>query len=82
MKCDLIPTLPSPVLSGGLTIAPTLPSGSFSGELCCKILSFEVAIAPIPLPPLVITAAAPGLQIAIAAVQAYIDALPLRCPRE
>ncbi len=82
MKCDLTPTLPNPILGGGLTIAPTLPTPSFSGELCCKILTFDVAILPVPIPPLVISGVITGLHAAIEAVQTYIDQLPLRCPRE
>ena len=75
-------TLPaSPTLGFGLSIAPPEPSAiDFDAELCCKF-QFEIPLPPIPLPPFAFNAAATLLiKNALAAVQTYIDALPLDCP--
>jgi hypothetical protein len=84
MACLELPVPVLPTLGLGLNIEPpTLPSFSGDLRLCCKILQFDIVPPPIPLPPLVFNAAVTvSLTAAIAAVQAYIDALPLDCPKE
>ncbi len=84
MACIPIPELPNPTLGLGLSIEPpSLPSFSGDVDLCCKILSFNIVPPPLPLPPFALNAAVTAtLNNCIAAVQAYIDALPLDCPSE
>ena len=84
MACAPIPELPMPELPGGITLAPPeTPDPGFSADLCCKILQFTVPTPPIPLPPLVVNPATSAIiKTTMAAVQAYLDAIPVKCPRE
>jgi len=74
------PVVPLPP---GVSIAPPAPPPLPDNlTLCCKLVQFNIPIPPIPLPPLII----PGLSEVIAnfikGVTAYIDSLPLICPKE
>lgn len=84
MACVPIPQVPNPELPFPLTIAPPeTPDPGFSADLCCKILAFTIPTPPIPLPPGTVNPATAALITSnLAAVQAYLDALPLKCPRE
>ncbi len=84
MACVPIPEAPVPELPAPLTIAPpATPDPGFDAALCCKILQFTVPAPPVPLPPLVVNGPTSAIiKAALAAVQAYIDAIPVKCPRE
>jgi hypothetical protein len=84
MACLDIPIPALPTLGLGLSIEPpALPSFSGDLALCCKILQFTIVLPPIPLPPLVINASTTALMTAAtAAIQTYLDLLPLECPLE
>jgi hypothetical protein len=84
MACTPIPTLPMPSLPGGITLTPPeTPDPGFSADLCCKILQFAIPTPPIPLPPGVVNAGTAAIiKTTLASVQAYLDALPVSCPRE
>jgi len=73
-----IPTLPSP-LSISLS-PPELPDLSF--QFCCKLPPFPIPIPPIPIPGLVFLVAAGPLNAFITQINAYLNALPLKCPLE
>jgi hypothetical protein len=49
--------------------------------LCCKAIHFNIPIPPLPLPTVVV-----GLSAAISTflngITAYLDSLPLICPKE
>jgi hypothetical protein len=83
MACIPLPDVALPTLPSPLTLTPPDPGISFDPELCCKLLPFPVATPPISLPPAVINGATLAiLTNALSAVQTYLDALPLDCPRE
>ena len=73
-----VPTLPSP-----LSVDPPAVSLEFQAGLCCKLLSLPPASIAIDLPPGVINAAAIALiNQNLAAIQTFLDSLPLDCPKE
>lgn len=81
MPCINAPTLPIPTLGGGLSIDITLPTETFDLALCCKILAFDLKPPPIAfgvIPPGVVAILAAQIKF----VQAYIDTLPPKCPKE
>ncbi len=82
MGCLNMPELPIPTLGGGLSIDVTLPGASFDAALCCKIISLPNFIPPVDIGAAIV----PGVGITLAAqikiIQAYIDALPPKCPKE
>jgi hypothetical protein len=82
MGCKDMPIVPLPSLGGGLSIAVPLPEVNLDASLCCKILAIAVA----PPPAAFGVALPPGSMNVIAAqiklVQAYLDALPPKCPKE
>lgn len=85
MACDPLDLPPIPGLPAPLTIAPptlpAIPEGDL--KFCCKILELPVAPELPPLPTGVLNAGVVEvLKQSIAAVQTYLDALPLDCPRE
>jgi hypothetical protein len=84
MACIPIPTVAPPTLGLGLSLLPpALPSINFGADLCCKLLQFSIVPPPIPLPPLVLNPAVlAALGPVFAAINAYLDALPLDCPLE
>lgn len=78
------PQLTPPTLGGGLSIEP-VSLGTFSGDadLCCKRLSFNLPLPPIPLPPLAVNGSVTALiAAAFKTVQTYIDAVAVDCPLE
>lgn len=82
--CIQAPTVPSPSLGGGLSIAPpTLPTFSGNVGLCCKTVPYSTPPLPLPFPPGTFNPAfALALNTALATVQAYLDELTPNCPRE
>lgn len=82
MPCTPGVTLPVPTLPGGISITPTIPDPDFDLTLCCKLLQFSpgAALPPfgIPLNPALFAAITSTLQ----SIQDYLDAIPLKCPRE
>ena len=73
-----------PSLPGGITLTPPAPPATeFDADLCCKLLPFAVQPPPLPLPPGVVNAGTAAIiKTTLASVQAYLDALPVSCPRE
>lgn len=87
MSCIAIPTIALPELPFPLTISPpALPSVDLSIDFCCKLQL--ISFAPyIPLGAVVL--AIPGaaafvasINVYLAAIDTYIDALPLSCPKD
>lgn len=87
MACIPIPEFPAlPDISPFSLTPPPLPSLDLDAELCCKLL----LITWTPTIPLgAITLAVPGAttivagaNAALTAINAYLDSLPLSCPRE
>jgi hypothetical protein len=76
-----LPTLPS---LGPFSIEPpSLPAFSGNLDLCCKTLPFSTPTLPPILGPLVFNGAvATAVNTAIATVNAYLRALPPKCPLE
>lgn len=82
MPCTFSPLPPFPPLPPGLSLGIPIPSPSFNATLCCKILAFDPAIPPVPLPPFAAQAAAAIILAQLALLEAYFDAQPFPCPRE
>lgn len=82
MGCINAPTLPEPTLGGGLSIDVVVPPQSFDANLCCKIVHLGTPPVHIPLG----IPIPPGISAVIVAqiklVQAFIDGLSPKCPRE
>ena len=87
MPCIPIPKAPLPSLPPGLTLSvplpkPPLPSASAIQTPCCLLPPFTPPNIPVSIP---IGILGPGistaLRQALAAIEAYTDALPLTCPR-
>lgn len=82
MACTPMVSPPIIPLPGGVSITPPSPP-PLPGDLsmCCKAIHFAVPIPPIPLPTVVV-----GLSTAISTflngITAYLDSLPLICPKE
>lgn len=86
MPCLPTPHLPQPPsLPFPLTLGITTPPINLDVNLCCKILAISLPPIPIgitipePATAAIITTA---IKTAIAAINAYIDALPFDCPLE
>lgn len=82
--CLEAPQITPPVLGGGLSIEPP-DLGAFAGDadLCCKRLSFNLPLPPVPLPPLAVNGAVTALFAAAAkTINSYLDALSVDCPLE
>lgn len=84
MACVAIPPIPLPPIPFPLSLTPPdLPPLPFPLGICCQVVQFTLVPPPIPLPPFILNPAfVAGLTAAIKSVQAYIDAIPLTCPKE
>lgn len=83
MACIPLPDIELPTLPSPLTIDPPAVSVSFETGLCCKLLNLPPVGVAIDLPPGTLNPAIiVTLNENIAAVQAYLDSLPLDCPKE
>jgi len=84
MSCELNPLPPLPVLPEPYSIAPPalppLPDSTIG--FCCRQVGFTIPPIPIPLPPGVSTVFPAAIAAMLAAVEGYLDALPLYCPKE
>ncbi len=83
MACVKIPIPTIPTLGLGLSLAPpALPPLSLDANICCKLFDVSIPSIPLPIDPILIAAALPALDGVLAAIQEYIDLLPLDCPLE
>lgn len=83
MACTPLPQVSAPELPAPLSIDPPSVSVEFDAAMCCKIIPFAAATPPIPLPPLTLNPAVNAIITEnIALVQAFLDSLPLECPKE
>lgn len=87
MACIPLPKLDLPTLPAPLSLTPPAPpTVSIDANLpfCCKVASLAGSFSiPIPIPPLVLNPAVIAIiNAALGAVDAYLDALPLSCPKE
>lgn len=84
MACVPIPVIPQPVLPSGFNLNPPAPFPlPYPTGICCQTVNFGIGGPPLPLPPFVVNVAfIAALTAAIAVAQAYIDAIPLTCPKE
>ncbi len=85
MACTtVIPVPPIPLPPGFSVAPPSLPPiPDIDLQNCCKNIAFSLPPIPLPLPPLVVNPAfIAALTNAMAIVQAYLDSLPLFCPKE
>lgn len=87
MSCVSLPTVALPTLPSPFTISPpALPAVDLSIDFCCKVQL--ISYTPfIPLGAVVL--AVPGaaaivatINESLAVIDAYIDALPLSCPKQ
>lgn len=83
MACLPLPDVTLPTLPSPLTLdPPALDPVTVGAEFCCKLASFTTPtyapFGPAVLNPAVIAT----INTNLALVQAYLDALPLNCPRE
>lgn len=83
MPCVAVPKLSLPTLPGPLTLTPpAAPSVSFNPQWCCKLPSYATPPIP-PIPGVILNpAVVMVLRSAIGAITGYLDAIPLKCPRE
>ena len=82
MACLALPDIDLPTLPSPLTIAPPALGGTLNLALCCKIVSITGSI-PVPFPPQVINPPVIAfINTNLALVDAFLDAQPLKCPRE
>lgn len=84
MACVPLPAAPSPPsLPDGISLTPTIPIPNFDPALCCKIVQLPTPPALPPLPPGVFNpAVAAAVEALLASVLAYLDGLPVNCPKE
>lgn len=84
MACIPIPELPQPSLPGGITLGADLPVIDIDAKLCCKLAHFSSPPTSIAVlvTPTALAAAAVAVRAGIQAIQAYVDAIPFKCPRE
>lgn len=84
MACVPIPEIPQPVLPAGFSLTPPAPFPlPYAAGICCQTINFTTGAPPLPLPPLIVNPAfIIALTHAISVAQAYIDALPVTCPKE
>lgn len=84
MACVPIPVIPQPVLPFPFSLAPPpLPDLPFELGICCQVVAFSTVPPPLPLPPFIVNPAfVAALHQAIGVAQAYLDAIPLQCPKE
>jgi len=84
MGCLPLPPIPFPVLPAGFSITPPDPYPKpYPPGICCQVIGFPVPSPPLPLPPFVVNPAfIAALTAAMKTVQAYVDAIPLKCPKE
>lgn len=84
MSCKLGPVVPLPILPAPYSIAPPalppLPDSTL--DFCCRQVGFTIPPLPPIFPPGVTVAFPAILNAMLAAVEAYLDALPLTCPKE
>lgn len=83
MACIELPKIELPRLPAPLSIEPpSLPALSADVTICCKLVAFRFG-PYVPLGPLVINPGVIALINAAAdAVEGFLDAIPLECPRE
>lgn len=85
MPCIPIPTIPQPQLPFPFTFTfpiPPIPSVGITLP-CCILPPLRTPQIPFPLGPLVVNPAVVNtIRTALAAAQAYLDALPINCPRQ
>lgn len=83
MSCTPMISPPIIPLPGGTTISPPSPP-PLPGDktLCCKLISFNIPIPPIPLPPLVIPGVSEAIALFLKGITDYLDSLPMVCPKE
>lgn len=81
MSCVAVdlPPVPTPP---AFAISPPAPPDFPGVNLCCKLLAFGVPVPPVSLGVAVPPAALAAINTALETVEAYLDALPLECPRE
>jgi hypothetical protein len=84
MPCLPLPALPLPSIPAPFSLIPELPKvPSIQLDVCCQAINLGEPNIPIPLPPLVLnTGVIQLMNKGIAVVRAYLDALPIDCPRE
>ena len=84
MPCIPAPVIPKPTLPSGITIpVPSLGSLPDIPAFCCTLSPVSTPKAPIALNALVINPAIlEAMAKAVDGVLAYLDSLPLECPRE
>lgn len=82
VRCLSAPTIPpAPPLPFPITAALPKIAISFNPKFCCKLPSFSVKIAP-TLPPLILNPALTFLKKARGQINAFLDQIQIRCPRE
>lgn len=83
MACIPLPAVALPVLPAPFSIdPPELPAITIGAEFCCKLPTLSVTPL-IPIPAAILNPAVIALiNAASDVINAYIDALPLDCPRE
>lgn len=82
--CSPMTVPPIPVLPSGFSLAAAIPGIGhvFDVKLCCKIFQLPIGLPPIPLGISVSLPLIAALNSCIGIVNAYLDAIPLLCPRE
>lgn len=84
MPCRIVPKLPAPVLPSPFSVTPPkLPQVTFAPDLCCQVVTFLTPTVPIPLGAVLVNpACVTTLREAISAMQTFVEAAIIECPRE
>lgn len=82
MPCLALPTPPLPDLPSPFSVTPPVVDFPRVPNACCKLPPIPPPKIPIRIPPLVLAASIAPLQQGVKAILAYLDRIPLKCPRE
>jgi len=84
MPCNPVPSIPIPTLPDGISLALPLPNppSVSTPSPCCLLPELPPITLPITLPPAIVNIAfVATLRVAIEAANAWLESLPLTCPR-
>lgn len=84
MACLPRPDVVFPEIPDPFSLTLSTPPIELDVTLCCRILQLSIPPQALPLsiPPEITQAISAALAYADATIQAYLDLIPLECPRE
>lgn len=84
MACVPIPVIQQPPLPAGFGFSPPDPFPlPYPNDICCQTIPFPAVAPPLPLPSFILNLAfIAAVTAGIGVAQAYMDSIPLTCPKE